>query len=105
MQRFKSSGSAQRFMSVHAAVYNDFNVQRHLTSRSTLREFRAEAMENWKAANGGLNCWEAISSHASRRLPVKMPTRATPWSRFRRFPALCVPATSLASGCRTRPLR
>ena len=50
MQRFKSPGSAQRFLSVHAAVYNTFNVQRHLISRSTLREFRAEAMGNWNAA-------------------------------------------------------
>ena len=36
-QRFKSPGSAQRFLSVHAAVHNTFNVQRHLVSRSTLR--------------------------------------------------------------------
>ena len=34
MQRFKSPGSAQRFLSVHAAVHNTFNVQRHLTSRN-----------------------------------------------------------------------
>jgi putative transposase len=27
MQRFKSSGSAQRFLSFHAAVHNTFNVQ------------------------------------------------------------------------------
>ena len=33
MQRFKSPGSAQRFLSVHAAVQNTFNTQRHLTSR------------------------------------------------------------------------
>ena len=35
MQRFKSPGSAQRFLSVHAAVHNNFNFQRHLTSRTT----------------------------------------------------------------------
>ena len=50
MQRFKSPGSAQRFLSVHAAVFNTFNVQRHLISRPTLRLFRAEAMTYWNAA-------------------------------------------------------
>ena len=43
MQRSKSARSAQRFLSMHAAVHNNFNLQRHLVSRSTLRVFRAEA--------------------------------------------------------------
>jgi putative transposase len=43
MQRFKSARSAQRFLSMHAAVHNTFNFQRHLVSRLTLRIFRAEA--------------------------------------------------------------
>jgi transposase-like protein len=30
MQRFKSARSAQKFLSARAAVYNIFNVQRHL---------------------------------------------------------------------------
>ena len=47
MQRFKSPGSAQRFLSTHAAIYNTFNVQRHLVSRKTLRHFRGEAMSTW----------------------------------------------------------
>ena len=45
MQRFKSTGSAQRFLSTHASVHNTFNLQRHLVSRCTLRIFRAEAMQ------------------------------------------------------------
>jgi putative transposase len=50
MQRFKSPGSAQRFLSVHASVQNTFNVQRHLVSRNALRALRGEAFQNWQAA-------------------------------------------------------
>ncbi len=50
MQRFKSPGSAQRFLSAHAAVHNTFNTQRHLVSRRTLRHFRAEAASTWEVA-------------------------------------------------------
>ena len=50
MKRFKSCGSAQRFLSIHAAVYNVFNIQRHLTSRRTLRVFRDQAMLTWRQA-------------------------------------------------------
>ena len=49
-QRFKSARSAQRFLSMHAAVHNTFNLQRHLISRSTLRIFRAEAAAQWQGA-------------------------------------------------------
>jgi putative transposase len=47
LQRFKSARSAQRFLSMYAAVHNTFNLQRHLVSRLTLRLFRAEAMVRW----------------------------------------------------------
>jgi putative transposase len=50
MQRFKSARSAQRFLSIHAAIYNNFNVQRHLVSRATLRNLRAEATAQWQGA-------------------------------------------------------
>jgi transposase-like protein len=49
-QRFKSARSAQRFLSMHGAVYNTFNFQRHLISRSTLRIFRTEAAAEWQDA-------------------------------------------------------
>jgi len=38
------------FLSMHAAVHNTFNLQRHLVSRSTLRIFRAEAVAQWSDA-------------------------------------------------------
>ncbi len=50
MQRCKSSGSAQRFLSAHAAVHNTFDTQRHLVSRSPLGQFRAEAASAWEVA-------------------------------------------------------
>ena len=48
MQGFKTVGSAPRFLSVHAATQNTFNVQRRLTSARTHRAFRASAMLTWR---------------------------------------------------------
>jgi transposase-like protein len=48
MQRFMSAGSAQRFLSAHAAIFNTFNVQRHLISASTHQTFRPAAMTTWR---------------------------------------------------------
>jgi putative transposase len=50
MQRFKNPGPAQKFLSPHAALYNTFNVQRHLVSARTFRALRAEAMDTWREA-------------------------------------------------------
>ena len=49
-QRFKSTRSAQQFLSVHASVYNTFNIQRHLISRKTMRQCRQEAFGAWAEA-------------------------------------------------------
>ena len=56
MQRFKSPGSAQRFVSVHAAVHNTFNVQRHLiiTSRRTLRVLKRRSVPDVASRHRGL---------------------------------------------------
>ena len=48
-RRFRSPGSAQQFLAVHAAVYNQFSIHRHLISRRTLKNFRAEAFAGWRA--------------------------------------------------------
>jgi transposase-like protein len=50
MQQFKSRRSAQIFLSTKAAVYNTFNVQRHLVSARTHRALRAVAMTTWWTA-------------------------------------------------------
>jgi len=53
-QRFKSPGSAQRFLAIHAAVYNVCYAQRHLLSRPIFKAFRAETIavrnQSWLAA-------------------------------------------------------
>jgi putative transposase len=50
MQGFKSQRSAQRFLTIHAAVYNTFNTERHLVSRKTLRLSRIQAHAAWAEA-------------------------------------------------------
>lgn len=52
MQGFKSKASAQRFLTIHAAIYNTFYTQPHLISRPTLRRFRGEALRVWNEAAG-----------------------------------------------------
>lgn len=52
MQRVKSQGQAQRFVSTHSAIYNTFNLQRHLVSRNTMCIFRAAAFAEWSLASG-----------------------------------------------------
>ena len=46
MQRFRSPGSAQKFLSPHAAVYNIFNVQRRLAFAQTHRAPRRRGDED-----------------------------------------------------------
>ncbi len=53
MQKFKSESAAQRFLETHAAVYNTFYTQPHLTSRAVLRAFRGEAMRVWDEVTAG----------------------------------------------------
>jgi putative transposase len=50
MRQFKSTQQAQRFLSAHAAVYNLFNLGRHLVSAKHYRLFRSNAFASWKCA-------------------------------------------------------
>ena len=43
MRRFKSAAQAQRFPDVHSAVYNLFNLGRHLVRADHYRELRRSA--------------------------------------------------------------
>ncbi len=50
MRRFKSMHQAQRFLTVHAAVYNLFNLGRHLCSAKNYRFFLSRAFASWACA-------------------------------------------------------
>ena len=47
MRRFKSIVQAQRFLNVHSAVYNLFNLGRHLISAKNYRLLRMRAFAYW----------------------------------------------------------
>ena len=50
MRRFKSAAQAQRFLNIHAAVYNLFNLGRHHVSAKHYRKLRIDAFERWSTA-------------------------------------------------------
>ena len=50
MRKFKSTEQAQRFLYVHAAVYNLFNLGRHLVSAKNYRMLRQRAFVSWEKA-------------------------------------------------------
>ncbi len=50
MQGFRSPGSAQRFLSIHAIVYNHFTMRRHLISAAEHRHLRDQAFAEWRIA-------------------------------------------------------
>ena len=54
MQLFKSQGQAQRFVSTHSAIYNCFNIERHLVSRKTMRKYRDRAFAEGQAASAAV---------------------------------------------------
>jgi len=50
MRKFKSIEQAQRFLDVHATVYNLFNLGRHLVSAKTFKLIRLRAFVSWEKA-------------------------------------------------------
>jgi putative transposase len=53
MRLFKSVKQAQRFLSVHAEVFNLFNLGRHLVSAKNYRYLREDTFRSWKSVVTG----------------------------------------------------
>jgi putative transposase len=52
MQRFKSSGHAQRFLSAYGPIAQHFRPRRHLLSASAYRQEMSDRFENWAEITG-----------------------------------------------------
>jgi putative transposase len=50
MRKFKSVGQAQKFLTAHAAVYNLFNMGRHLIWAQHYRDLGVSAFNEWSRA-------------------------------------------------------
>ncbi len=48
MLRFRHMRSLQKFVSVHASVYNHFNQERHHYSRANFKLNRTAALAEWR---------------------------------------------------------
>jgi len=48
-QRFRRMKTLQKFASVHAAISNHFNSERHLIDRKTFRERRSAVLAQWRS--------------------------------------------------------
>ena len=49
MLRFRRVKTLQQFASVHSALHNHFNQERHLVSREQFKERRSAALAAWRA--------------------------------------------------------
>ena len=52
MQRFKSARHAQRFLSNHSRIHNNFQLRRHLVSACEYRTARDAAFRTWREVAG-----------------------------------------------------
>ena len=64
LQRYKSARSAQRFLSMHSAVHNTFNFQRHLIFRSTCGSSAPKRLQSGKKRSQRHDVWRALALNA-----------------------------------------
>jgi putative transposase len=48
MAKFRSAKSLQKFASIHSAIHNHFNKERHLNRRDIFKQNRSAALAEWR---------------------------------------------------------
>ncbi len=48
MLRFRRMRSLQKFASMHASLHNHFNGERHINNRQIFKQYRSEALSEWR---------------------------------------------------------
>ena len=48
MSKFRDVKTLQKFASIHASIYNQFNFDRHLNGRETFKQNRSAALAEWR---------------------------------------------------------
>ena len=81
LQRFKSPGSVQRFLAIHAATFNAFTHQRHLLRRPHFKELRAGSFRTWAGASAPHDACCSLHSPQLNADNVTKPTGDSDGSR------------------------
>ena len=45
---FRSMGSLQKFIAIHATIFNQFSHQRHFMKRNHFKDFRSQSLADWR---------------------------------------------------------
>ena len=102
MQRFKSPGSAQRFLSIQATVQNTFYVQRHLLPSRIFKQFRSAAFDVWRScvATAWALCLQRWCQGAplNMSMPLAVPNKEN-LSNVGHADTRCAPNRRRADGC------
>ena len=48
MSKYRDSKTLQKFASAHASIHNYFNLERHLSRREVCKEYRVNALAEWR---------------------------------------------------------
>ena len=69
MSRFRRMRSLQKFVPIHSSVYNHFNFERHINSRTRFKQKRDTALREWRDL---LVAWDPLVRELRRRVRIRL---------------------------------